>query len=199
MSSKPDHGSMHMSVKQLVTAEQLSEMPELPGRRLELVDGVVIEVSPATMLHGVIVTTLARLIDDYARGHDLGIVGTGAVGYVLRRDPDLVRAPDVSFVSWERVPETGIPDRGFWDGAPTLAVEVVSPDDRAEEVHAKVRDCLDAGTRQVWVLWPRQRTVTVYIPDGAARELTSRAPLEGGEVLPGFTATVGELFEVPRR
>lgn len=188
-----------MSVKPLITAEELWTMPEPSGGRRELVDGEIVEMSPATLLHGVIVTTASRLIDDFVRQHDLGIVAAGDVGFVLRRDPDLVRAPDVAFVAWDRVPESGLPDRGFWEGPPTLAVEVVSPDDRAAEIHAKVRDYLEAGTGQVWVLWPEQRSVTVHEPDGSARDLGPDARLESTGVLPGFATPVETLFAVRRR
>lgn len=189
-----------MSVKhELVTAEELWEMPDPPGKRLELVDGEVIELPLATMLHGVIVTTVARMFDEFVRLHRLGIVASGDVGHVLRRGPGMVRAPDIFFVAWERVPEPGLPERGFWEGPPTLAVEVVSPDDRATDVHAKVQHFLEAGTRQVWVLWPSQRSVTVYDPNGGARELGPETQLDGGDVLPGFTVRVDDLFEVGQR
>lgn len=104
---------MQMSVKYLATAEELWTMPDPPGKRRELVDGEIVEMSPATMLHGVIVGKVYEAIVDFVHQHDLGIVAAGDVGYVLRRDPDQVRAPDVSFVTWERVPESGLPDRGF--------------------------------------------------------------------------------------
>lgn len=188
-----------MSVKQLVTAEELLQMPELPGKRFELVDGEVIEVSPVIMRHGVIVTTLARLIDTYVAQHDLGIVATGDVGYVLRRNPDSVRAPDVSFVAWGNPAGTDLPEHGYSEGVPTLAVEVVSPDDGANEIDAKVQQFLDAGTRQVWVLWPSQRAVTVHDQHGAARKLGPEAELDGGDVLPGFSVRVSDLFEIRRR
>lgn len=186
-----------MSVKhELVTVEALWEMPDPPGKRLELVDGEVVEVSPTTMLHGAIVLMLGGILNEFVRQHNLGIVAAGDIGHVLRRGPDLVRAPDISFVTRESVPESGLPERGFWEGPPTLAVEIVSPDDRATEVHAKVQHFLEAGTRQVWVLWPSQRSVTVYDPDGGAREFGPEARLNGGDVLPGFTVRVGDLFEV---
>jgi Uma2 family endonuclease len=169
MAGKLNHRSMHMSVKHLVTAEELWNIPNPLDKRRELVNGEVVEASPTTMLHGVIVGQVYEAIRAFVRQQDLGIVAAGDVGYVLRRDPDHVRAPDVSFVAWEDVPESGLPERGFWNGPPALAAEVVSPDDRASEIHAKVRDFLEAGTRQVWVLWPQQRSVTVHEPDGAAQ------------------------------
>jgi len=188
-------GRMHMIVKPLVTAEELQHMPNPLDRRRELVDGEVVEVSPVTQWHGVIVLRIAKLIDDHVQSHDLGITTAGDVGYVLRRDPDLVRAPDVSFVARDHVPESGPQRRGFSEGAPTLAVEVVSPDDRASEVHAKVQDFLRAGTRQVWVLWPDRRSVSVYLPNADTRELGPDAQLDGGELLPDFSVRVGDLFD----
>ncbi len=186
-----------MSVKhQFVTAEAFWDMPDPPGKRLELVDGEMIEVSPTTMLHGAIVLMLGGIMNEFVRQHNLGIVAAGDVDHVLRRGPDIVRAPAVSFVARESVPKSGLPERGFWEGPPTLAVEVVSPDDRANEVHAKVQHYLEAGTRQVWVLWPSQRSVTVHDHDGGSRELGPEARLDGGDVLPGFTVRVGDLFEV---
>lgn len=74
----------------------------------------------------------------------------------------------------------------------------MSPDDRATDVHANVRDYLEAGTRQVWVLWPPQRSVTVYEPDGTAREFGPDTHLDGGTVLPEFGVPVGSLFEARR-
>ncbi len=186
-----------MSVKhELVTTEKFWGMPDPPGKRIELVEGEVVEVSPTTMRPGVIVGLAYDSIIGFVRQHNLGIVAAGDVGYVLRRDPDLVRAPDISFVARESIPESGLPERGFWEGPPTFAVEVVSPDDRASDVHAKVQHFLQAGTQQVWVLWPQQRSVTVFDPDGGARELGPDAHLDGGDILPGFSVRVGELFEV---
>lgn len=187
-----------MSVKQRVTVEEFWEMPEEPGKRFELVDGELVEVPGAGALHTMIVFALARMLQDFVQQHDLGIVMPDGLAYVLRRGPDQVRIPDVSFVAWDRVPDEGVPE-GFWEGAPTLAVEVVSPHDRADDIHERVQDFLESGTQQVWVLWPRRQSVSVYSPDGDTRELGPDAQLDGGDMLPGFSVTVGDLFEVRRR
>lgn len=184
-----------MSVKQLVTAEELQRMPNPLDRRRELVDGEIIEMSPTTMWHGMIVGNVTESIKQFVRQHNLGIVAVGDPGHVLRRDPDLVRAPDISFVGSENIPASGFPERGFWEGWPTLAIEVVSPDDKASDVHAKVHQFLEAGTKQVWVLWPERQSMTVHDQDGA-RELRPEAHLEGGDVLPGFSVMVSDLFKV---
>ncbi|MBA2290716.1 MAG: Uma2 family endonuclease [Chloroflexia bacterium] len=87
-----------MSVKhELVTAEELWKVPEVPGKNVELIDGEVVEASPAAMRHGLIVGKLYVPIQDHVQRNAFGSVAGDNVGYVLRRDPDEVRAPDVSF------------------------------------------------------------------------------------------------------
>lgn len=185
-----------MSVKQqLVTAEELWEMPDVPGKRFELVDGELVEMPGAGALHVWIAFALARVLDDFVRRHKLGIVLPDGLSYVLRRGPDQVRIPDVSFIASVDVLVDGLPV-GYWEGPPTLAVEVVSPHDRAADIQKRVQDYLKAGTAQVWVLWPDTRTVTVYRPDGDPRELGPKAQLNGAEVLPGFSIRVDDLFEI---
>jgi Uma2 family endonuclease len=186
-----------MSVKQLMTAEDVLEMPEKPGFTFELIDGELREVPGAGALHNLVALMILKLVQGFVEQRDLGIVFSDGLGFVLRRDPDQLRIPDVSFVAWDQVPDDGIPE-GFWEGAPVLAVEVISPHDRASDIHDRVRDYLDAGTRVVWVFWPRQTSVTVYDRDGQ-RELGADHQLGGGDALPGFTARVGDLFEIPRR
>jgi Uma2 family endonuclease len=188
-----------MSVKQkLVTAEELREMPDVPGMNLELVDGEVVEVSPVNARHGLIAGTVYDALKDHVRQHDRGLIMGDNVGYVLRRDPDNLRAPDVSFVAWNNAPDGDDLDR-FVEGPPTLAVEIVSPSDRATDIHQRVQDYLDAGTRLVWVLWPDTRSATAYDADSGVRELGPDAELDGGDGLLGFTVRVGELFDVRRR
>ena len=185
-----------MSVKQhLVTAEELWEMPDVPGKGFELVNGEIVEVSPAGGVHTKIMFRLAQRLDAFVSQHDLGEVMPEGLGFVLRRDPDLVREPDVSFIAAASVPAEGLPT-GYWEGAPTLAVEVVSPHDRVVEIDERVQDYLEAGTKQVWVLRPNRRAVSIYRPHADTRELGPDAMLDGADILPGFTVRVGDLFEV---
>jgi Uma2 family endonuclease len=121
-----------------------------------------------------------------------GYVGVEA-GYVLGRDPDTVRGPDVSYVRADRIPASGIPE-GFWTLAPDLAVEIVSPSETADEVREKVRDFLAAGTPLVWTIYPRTSEVVVHTADGLARTYGGTDVLEYARVLPGFACTVAELF-----
>ncbi len=182
--------------KRLLTAEDLWEMPEVPGKVLELVDGEVVEVPGATGLHGRIVRTVLLLLHRFVSGRDLGEVFGDGVGYVLRRNPDLVRIPDVSFLSRERMPEEGITDEGYVPVPPDLAVEIISVGDRADDVREKVDEYLEAGVGVVWVVWPRRRSVSVHRRGQPTLELGPDDELEGGEVLPGFRARVSDLFEV---
>lgn len=186
-----------MNVRQLMTAEEVWELPERAGTTYELIDGELREVPGAGALHGLIAAMLYGLIHTFVREQDLGVVLGDGVGYVLRRDPDQLRIPDVSFVPWNDVPQEGVPE-GFWERPPALAVEIISPQDRADDIHEKVREYLDAGTRQVWVLWPRRNSATVYDVEGQ-RELGPDDELDGRDVLPGFRVRAGDLFEVRRR
>lgn len=144
---------------QLYTAADLwalSHQPEYADKRLELREGVLIEMSPAGGLRGQIASRLDRLIGAFVEAHRLGAVTAAETGYVLCARPDgreTVRAPDVGFVAAGRLPE-GMPD-GYIPFAPDLAVEVISPNDDAEAVQQKVLDYLCFGTRLVWVVYPR--------------------------------------------
>lgn len=182
-------------VNQRLTAEQLWEQPDEAGKRFELIHGELVEVPGAGAVHGLIVGVIYRLLATFADDRGLGYAFGDGVGYILAREPDLVRVPDASFVRRERVPVEGIPD-GFWPLAPDLAVEVVSPHDRAEDLQTKVREYLDAGTRLVWVVWPSTEAVTVHQPSDVPREFHSEDTLDGGTVLPGLTVRVGALFEI---
>ncbi|MFN8513901.1 MAG: Uma2 family endonuclease [Thermomicrobiales bacterium] len=170
-------------------------MPEKPGIRYELVSGELIEVPGASIEHAFLAKHVVKLLDSVVETHDLGIaVGDGAA-FLLRRHPDLLRIPDAAFISWDRLPDRKLP-RSFVHLIPDLAVEIVSPNDRANEISEKVHEYLDAGTSLVWILWPRRRMVSVYEPDRDIRELGADDYLDGGDVLPGFRVLVADIFAV---
>jgi Uma2 family endonuclease len=143
--------------------------------------------------HGDVALNVGFLLKGYIKAHDLGIVCAAETGFILKRNPDIVRAPDASFVAKERIPAEGIP-RGYWPFAPDLAVEVVSPHDRFEEVQEKVAQYLAAGTRLVWVVLPKTRTVLVSRSLREVRSLGLGDELNGEDVIPGFTCQVAECF-----
>ena len=149
-------------------------------------------MSPAGGEHGSIVASVTAPLTLFVKQHGLGRIYGAETGFQIARDPDTVRAPDVGFVAAARMGAK--PSRGFVPGPPDLAIEVVSPHDRASEVLSKVYDWLDAGCRAVWVVDPATRTVTIYRDSREAVILTSSDTLSGGELLPGFSAAVARFF-----
>ncbi|RMF33196.1 MAG: Uma2 family endonuclease [Chloroflexi bacterium] len=176
--------------KVLVTAEELWRMPT-SGRRYELVRGELVEMTPVGPRHGRIAVRIARRLDEFVDAHGLGYTMV-ETGFRLEHQPDTVRAPDVSYLSKERMPPED--HEGYVSGAPDLDVEIISPGERDADVQSKVMDYLAHGTRLVWVVRPHQRTVTVYRADGTARLLRETDTLEGENVLPGFTLPLTDLF-----
>ncbi len=175
------------------TAEDLATMPD-DGRRRELVDGEIIEMAPAGFEHGDIAAGICIELGGHVRRAGLGKVLAAETGFLLSRAPDTVRAADAAFVAAERLPPAG-QRTGFLEMAPDLAVEVVSPSDRASAVLSKATAWLDAGTREVWVVYPAARTVAVHSPGGHVRLLAGHDLLSGRDVVPGFEITVAALFD----
>ena len=150
-------------------------------------------MAPTGGEHGVLTIRLGRLLDEYVEAHELGLVCGAETGFVLRRTPDTVRAPDVSFVAKERVPTTGVP-KTYWPFAPDLAVEVVSPSDRFDEVQIKVSEYLTAGTRLVWIVNPATRTIFVHRSAHDVKALGGDDELNGEDIVPGFRCPVRRVF-----
>ncbi len=149
-------------------------------------------MSPAGFEHGRIIMRVGVPLGSFVEQHSLGLLTGAETGFQIARDPDTVRAPDVGFVLSERDP--GEPVKGYFQGAPDLAVEVLSPDDRASEVLAKVRDWLQAGCRRVWVVDPRARTVSVHRSPSEVAVLSESDTLTDEDLLPRFRLPVGEIF-----
>jgi Uma2 family endonuclease len=181
---------MSSLAQRLITAEEFARMPG--SKHQELVRGEVRETMPPGGRHGEIAAALVALLRTWAKQGIGGYVAVEA-GYILGHDPDVVRGPDVSYVSANRIPPDGIPE-AFWTIAPDLAVEVISPSETADEVREKVRDFLAAGTRSVWTVHPRTHEVIVYTGDGLARTYGEDDLIEYSDVLPGFSCKVSDLF-----
>jgi len=174
-----------------MTAEEFWRLPGSVKRR-SLVRGEVVETMPPGGRHGVLALEVSIRLHEWATNGPGGSVGVES-GFFLNRNPDTVRGPDVFYVGPERVPDTGVPE-AFWNVAPDLAAEIVSPGERADDVREKVRDYLAAGTRLVWLVYPRTREVVVFTPDGLARTYGDGDSLEGFEALPGFGRAAAGLF-----
>jgi Uma2 family endonuclease len=177
-----------------MTVEDLYVMPD-DGCTHELQAGMLVSEPLPGGRHGRVVAAVAEILRAHVRKHRLGVVFAGDSGFVLARKPDTVRGPDVAFVSTERFERSGDPVKAF-AGAPDLAVEVASPSNTPEAMHAKVADYLAAGTRRVWVVDPEARTITVYASLLWPERLGEEEMLDGEDVVPGFRFQVGEIFEL---
>jgi len=170
--------------------EVAGRMPE--RIRWELVEGALHMMTPASGEHGKVAMRIGVILDRWVHPRKLGVIYAAETGFVLSRDPDTLRAPDAAFVRAER----GEPaDAGFIHGAPDLAVEVVSPAEPEPRVMEKARQWLDAGSQAVWIIWPRERRMTVVTRDAGPRQLHEADELDGEPVLPGFRCDVREIFE----
>lgn len=180
------------SAKNAITANDLLRIPR-DGYRYELSKGALIKEPPAGNIHGNRTMRLGWRLARHVEANDLGVVFAAETGFRLASDPDTVRAPDIAFVAQARCEQVA-DFEGFWPGAPDLAVEVVSPGDSFTGVEEKVIEYLGAGTRAVWVVDPRKRTVTIYRSPTEIIMLTEADILKGEDIISGFSCRVAEIF-----
>jgi Uma2 family endonuclease len=143
-----------MSTVTYITADELLALPAGKGKRYELVLGELRVMSPGGWKHGNVISNIHGVLLDHVRRHKLGIMFSAETGFKLTANPDTVRAPDVAFVSKANIP-ADLSERGYWPGAPDLAVEVVSPNDTSGEVDEKIEAWLEAGCVSIWVVDPK--------------------------------------------
>ncbi|MBC8291509.1 MAG: Uma2 family endonuclease [Planctomycetes bacterium] len=177
--------------KKLVTARELFEMGS--DSRLELVRGELCEMNPTGWDHGEVSSVINIILGGFVRSQDLGKTVIAEVGFRIECDPDTVRAPDVAFVEKGRIP-TG-PQKSFFDGAPDLAVEVVSPSDRISRVMEKVEMWLQCGSRAVWLVDPARKSASIATLVDGHVESRDVDVLADAELLPGFELTLSELWD----
>lgn len=162
--------------------------------RYEWIDGQLKEKPPMGAEANRVAIILIRLLDAYATANQLGLVFAFESGFkIFASDPKKTRKPDISFVARGRLPNDR-PPRGLVTVAPDLEVEVVSPNDLAEEIDARVADYLAAGVRRIWIIYPATRSAWILRQDGTALRLTEEQELPGEDVLPGFTCPLRTLF-----
>ena len=176
----------------LLTAEELWKMPA-DGYRYELVKGILRKMPLAGLEHGIRSLKIGTLLHVHVEKHGLGSVCGADTGFTISRNPDTVRAPDAAFVRREVIERQGIV-KSYWEGAPDLAVEVISPSDTYREVAEKVDDWLTAGCAMVWVINPGRETVEVHRRAEEPIVLSGGDILEGGDVVEGFRCEVDALF-----
>lgn len=170
------------------------------AKDFELVDGQLVKRHSAFEdCH--IAGELAGQLFLFNQVHRAGWVQGPSCGYLLSlpfRTGDTVRKPDVSFVSFQRLPVTDKIPTGYPLVAPDLAVEVISPNDLAYEVEAKIKDYLQAGVRLVWIINPSSKSVQIYRQDGTSARLLESDEINGEDVLPEFRSSISSLLEIPQ-
>lgn len=174
----------------LVTAEELAE--RYAGRRCELVRGEVIETPPAGGEHGGITMDVGTILNVFVKAQSLGRVYGAETGFVIERDPDTVRAPDVAFIRKARM--AGADVRGFIPVVPDLVAEVVSPGDTWSEVDDKVQQWLGAGVVSAWVIDPAKKLVSIFRSGAPVERFGIKDEVRDEAVLPGLVVKVTEIF-----
>jgi Uma2 family endonuclease len=173
------------------TEQDVLEIHSRTKRLCELIDGVLVE-KPMGLRESFLALFMGRMIGNFVEARDLGLVA-GEAG-MMRLVSGRVRMPDVSFISWEQIPDRRVPQEPIPNLHPDLAVEVLSESNTPREMEIKRKDYFAAGTRLVWQVNPDQRTVEVFTDVDRSQVLRVPESVDGGEVLPGFLLPLAEIF-----
>ena len=173
------------------TEQDVLDVLARSDRICELVDGTLVEKTMATN-ESMLAAALIILISRYLDRNNLGVLAGG--DGLLKILPDQIRAPDVSFIRWERLPSRQSPKPAIYAIAPDLAVEILSEGNTEAEMDRKLREYFQAGVRLVWYIQPKTRTARAYTSEHEWTEIGPDGSLLGGEVLPGFILPLAQLF-----
>jgi len=171
----------------LYTAREVEQLRE----RCELYRGELQMMTPAGADHGRVIGNITISLGSHLKARRSGHVFGAETGFLLERNPDTVRAPDVAVILGDRPASDG--STSFATVTPDLVVEVLSPSDSWGEVEAKTEWWLARGVCQVWLVDPRARLVEVVTAAGR-RSYHAADTIDGGELLPGFTAPLSDFF-----
>jgi Uma2 family endonuclease len=160
-----------------------------PEKHYEIVNGQPEEKEMPGARHGVVAMRLAIRLGGFIEAHQLGAASTEADFKLIKNE----RIPDLSFVAANRIPAEGVPE-GVWQIPPDLAVEIISPNDLHEKVSNKVLEYLEAGVKQVWLVSPENRTVTIFRSMDQVQVIAGERKLESPDLLPGFSCALAEIF-----
>ncbi|WP_423224652.1 Uma2 family endonuclease [Candidatus Amarolinea aalborgensis] len=174
-----------------ITGNELLAMGDIGPS--ELIDGRIVTMTPTGDEHGTIEFNLGGELRAFVRQHRLGRVTGGEVGIYTRRNPDRVRAADIAFISTNRMAQ---PVKGYLAVAPDLVVDIMSPDDRWQDVREKLAEYFAIGVTWVWIVEPSNRKVLVFRSPTAVEEFGDDNTLRGEGVLAGFALKVADLFDI---
>jgi Uma2 family endonuclease len=176
----------------LMTAEELLQLPD-DDLRHELINGELITMPLPRLPHGRIAMRLGAPLAQFVWDHDLGEVYF-EVGFQLTWNPDTVVGPDIGFISKGRLKQVEEDVKGYWQGAPDLAVEVYTPSYRPGKVSDRISRLFNAGTKQVWIVHLKHSTVTVYRSPSDTTTFSGTDYLEAQDLLPGFRLSLESIF-----
>ena len=182
---------------QSVTADnflEVANLPEYADCAVELVEGEIVTMSLTNNQHAETVAELVFVISSFVRQHGLGRMLVGDAAFILERNPygrDTVRGLDIAFIRKERAPEPLPPT--LMEGAPDLAIEIMSPSNTMTDIRLKINQLLRAGCQQVWIVHPDLREVDVHTSDGA-KVHRQGDKLSADDILPGFEIAVADIF-----
>jgi Uma2 family endonuclease len=143
--------------------------------------------------HGIVCANIVYQLKKYLEQHPVAHCFAPGTGFVLEGSAEVVRTPDVALVRNEHMPNDGIPT-GYFPGTPDLAIIVVSPNDKFDEIAQRVRDYFDAGSRRVWIVRPRVKMVTIHRSEQDVQIIAETQTLNGGDILPGLEIPLTKLF-----
>ena len=173
-----------------ITLEEFSQLPG-DGQIHEIAAGELITMPFPKSLHTLIAHRVYKALQPSLNQYDHSEALFEA-GYILSLAPLTVRQPDVSVLTKERIHSTALDS--YFEGAPEIAIEIVSPSDSAEYLEAKVKDYLESGSTEVWILYPKTKHIHVFSRTDAPKLFTEKQTLESSDLLPGFSVKVADLF-----
>ena len=176
-----------------LTFDEFQKLPEREGAIYELDEGeLLMEPSPA-LRHNLVRQRIAMKLIQFVESRNLGIV---VEEMDFRLSPDTVRNPDVAFITSEHLKKIDL-DRSPVDGAPALAVEVISPSNSAQDMAKKTQQYLASGCRAVWIVYPSLRMAEIYSPSGT-RQIREPELLQAEDLLPGFSLSLNYILDAPK-
>lgn len=180
--------------KVLLTPEDEEKI--LSSSEYEIVDGEIVERSMPNPQHARIEARITTALSLYVENNPIGEIYTEC-NFELKKG--LIRIPDVAFVSFERFPKDGEPTGSRWKTAPDLAVEIISPTDDYKAVFQKISEYFVNGVRQIWLIEPGEKTLTIYRSRKDVTILTENDELVSQDILPNFTLKLSNIFRKPGR